>query len=43
MTADGYQVTLYAPPKSGFAGWSGTIAIMLTLDAQNVVTDVVME
>ena len=35
-----YQVTLYAPPKGTFKGYNETMAVTLTLDAQDVVTAV---
>ena len=40
---NGWQVTLYAPPKGVFAGFCETFAVTLTTDVQNVVTDVVVK
>ena len=40
---NGWQVTLYAPPKGLFAGFCETFAVTLTTDVQNVVTDVVVK
>ena len=37
-----YQVTLYAPPKGTFTGWSATFGVMLITDNANVVTSVTM-
>ena len=37
---DDWKVTLYAPPKGTFAGFCKTLAVALTLDAQNIVTEV---
>ena len=43
----GWKVTLYAPPKPTakppFDGWCETLAVTLTTNAQNVVTDVGVE
>ena len=36
----GWLVTLYAPPKALFDGWSKTFDVTLTTDENNVVTDV---
>ena len=36
----GWSVTLYAPPKAPFDGWSETFDVTLTTDEKNVVTDV---
>ena len=36
----GWSVTLYAPPKAPFDGWSKTFDVALTTDEKNVVTDV---
>ena len=36
----GWSVTLYAPPKASFAGWSETFDVTLTTGEKNVVTDV---
>jgi hypothetical protein len=45
-TEDGWQVTLYAPPKATakppFDGFCETFAVTLTVDDANVVTDVVI-
>ncbi len=40
---DGWVVTLYAPQKGTFKGYNETIAVTLTLDAQNIVSDVTVE
>ena len=37
---EGWKVTLYAPQKGTFAGFCKTLAVALTLDAQNIVTEV---
>ncbi len=37
---EGWKVTLYAPAKGAFAGFSTTLAVALTLDAQNIVTGI---
>ena len=37
---DAWKVTLYAPPKGAFAGFSETFAVTLTFDEANAVTDV---
>ena len=37
---EGWQVTLYAPPKGAFEGFSETLAVTLTVDDTNAVTDV---
>ena len=39
----GWSVTLYAPPKAPFDGWSKTFDVALTTDEKNVVTDVTVE
>jgi len=37
---EGWKVTLYAPAKGAFAGFSTTLAVALTLDTQNIVTGI---
>ena len=37
---NGWQVTLYVPPKGAFAGFCETFAVTLTMDDANVVTNV---
>jgi uncharacterized repeat protein (TIGR02543 family) len=37
-----YHVTLYAPPKELFTGWSATFGVRLTTDANNVVTSITL-
>ena len=37
---DAWKVTLYAPPKGAFKGFSETFAVTLTFDEANAVTDV---
>ena len=37
---NGWQVTLYAPPKGAFAGFCETLPVTLAIDGQNVVTGV---
>ena len=39
----GWSVTLYAPPKAPFDGWSETFTVTLKTDEKNVVTDVTVE
>ena len=37
-----YHVTLYAPPKELFTGWSATFGVRLTTGANNVVTSITL-
>ena len=39
---DGWKVTLYAPPKELFTGWSATFGVRLTTGANNVVTSITL-
>ena len=37
-----WQVTFYAPPKKGFAGWCETFEVKLIVDGQDIVTVVAL-